>query len=124
MYNEFTDTMRHGDTHYMQFVVNINGVAQDITTWAKFWFTAKLSTDDLDAGAVFQRTDAVGGGIARTTPAVGLVTVTIAPANTSGLLMRPHLLLCDFQGVDGSGNVWSGISGSLFVWREVTRSVV
>lgn len=123
MFTDFVDTMRRGDTHLMQFVVNIAGVAQDITTYAKFWFTAKSVVTDADVAAIFQKTDG-GGGIVRTTPAVGLCTVTIAPANTAILSEKPYLLLCDFQGKDASGNIWTLASGTLIVYPQVTIATV
>ncbi len=124
MYTDFVDTMRHGDTRLLQFVVEVNAVAQDISSWSKFWFTGKRSAEDADLAAIFQRTDLLGGGIVRTVPASGIVTVTIAPANTSGLGEKPELLLCDLQGKDGGGNIWTLASGTLFVWPDVTQATV
>lgn len=56
---------------------------QNITGWALSWLL-KRKESDADAAAVLTKTTA-GGGIALTTPASGLATVTIEDIDTDAL---------------------------------------
>jgi hypothetical protein len=56
--------------------------AQDVTGWALSW-TVKRREGDLDASAVLTKT--TSSGIELTTPASGIVTVTVADTDTDSL---------------------------------------
>lgn len=60
-------------------------VAQDITGWALSW-TLKRAATDADVDAVLTKTTAAG--IALTTPASGICTVSVADTDTDGVVPR------------------------------------
>lgn len=117
--------MYRADTHRERFrVQNENGaIIENITGWAKFWFTVKRKTTDADPG-VFQLTS--GSGIALIDAPNGLLEVTVAPANLadSSLLGYTTRLVFDLQGKDAAGNIWTLAAGTFLVKADSTRAVV
>lgn len=64
-------------------VLDAAGAAQDITGWALSWMVKRRKTD-ADADALV--TKATGAGIALTTPASGICTVTVEDVDIAELL--------------------------------------
>ena len=122
-YSDFSITMAHGDTQRFRFTVKDRDslTAVDISTWTKFWATAKLHLFDTDADAVFLLTSG-GGGITIINASSGLAEVKISPVNTSSLDYRKYNLFVDIQGVDGNGDVWTLARGTLTIVADVTRA--
>jgi hypothetical protein len=109
-------TISRGDDQTVTFTVTqADGSVQDITNWT-FKFTVKESVDDAIADAMFQKTTG-GGGIALTTPLSGILDVTIAAADTSGL--AGHYIY-DLQGTDGSGNIRTTTIARFSVQKNVS----
>lgn len=117
-YEDFDEEITRGDTHRFRFTVSVGGVAQDITTWTNFWFTAR--TRHTDTTAVITRT--LGSGITLVTPASGIAQVEILPANTSSMDNRKQVLYADIQGKDATGGVWTLARGTLTVLPEITTA--
>jgi hypothetical protein len=116
---EFT----RGDSATRRFTVK-NAVTQavvDITGWTAFRFTAKDRVGDADAVAVISETLS-GGGIVKTTPASGILDVTIAPADTASLAFETYELWADLQGVDASSNVWTVWKGKVVIYPDASRT--
>jgi hypothetical protein len=117
-FGDFTLEVPRGDTFVFTVVVKLSGVAQNITGWS-FWATGKKNISDADASAVFQKTSP-SGGIALTTPGSGLITVTLAPGDTSDDDNRRQSIFVDVQGKDGSGNIYSLARGKAILLPEIT----
>jgi hypothetical protein len=116
---EFT----RGDTATRRFTVKnaVTAAAVDITTWTHFRFTAKDRVGDADAAAIIAETLAAGG-IVKTTPASGILDVTIASADTAALAYETYELYADLQGVDASGNVWTVWKGKVIIYPDASRT--
>lgn len=100
-----------GETANLDFAVQLGGVAQNITGWL-IWFTAKRRVSDLDAAAVIQHSTATGGVTITNAPG-GLGTVTLSPADSTGLPQQRLKLFADLKGRDGGGNEWLLAKGTL-----------
>lgn len=115
--NTYDITILRGDDQDVEFtVVDSAGVAQNITGWA-FSFTVKAGLDDPIASALFQRT--VGAGIALTTPLSGILTVSIASANTAAMAGN---YVYDLQGVDTGGLIHTVRLAKFMVRKNVSTS--
>lgn len=116
---EFT----RGDTATRRFTVKnaVTQAAVDITGWTHFRFTAKEKVGSADADAAIAETLAAGG-IVKTTPASGILDVTIASADTASLAYETHELVADLQGVDASGNVWTVWKGRVIIHPDASRT--
>jgi hypothetical protein len=105
-----------GDDQTITFTVTkADGSVQDVTGWA-FAFTVKEDIDDDIADAKFQKTSG-GGGIVLTTPASGIIDVTVAHGDTNALAGK---YTYDLQGIDGSGNIRTVASARFVVRKDVT----
>jgi len=116
--NENTDEIifTRGDDQTITFTVTQStGAVQDITGWT-FAFTVKASIDDNIVDAEFQKTTG-GGGIALTTPASGILDVTIDAGDTQALAGS---YVYDLQGTDGSGNIRTVAQSRFIVRKNVT----
>jgi hypothetical protein len=60
----------------------VTGTLQDITGWTLSWLVKRKATD-LDAAALITKT--TSSGIALTTPASGLCTITVADTDTDSI---------------------------------------
>src|SRR5512136_2445520 len=87
-------TMTRGDTPVFPFSVYTTVGAYNITG-CSFWFTAKRKVSDLDAQAIFQKTE--GSGITITNGAGGLAEITLLEADTKSLANARTTLLYDLQ---------------------------
>jgi hypothetical protein len=116
---EFT----RGDTTTRRFTVRnrVTAAVVDITSWSAFRFTGKGRVTDTDLEAVVAETLS-GGGIVKTTPASGILDVTIAAADTASLNLETYELYADLQGVDGSGNVWTVWKGKVVILPDASRT--
>jgi len=99
----------------------VTGAAVDITSWSAFRFTAKSRVSDADVDAVLSETLS-GGGVVKTTPASGILDVTIAAADTAALEFETYELYADLQGVDGSSNVWTVWKGRVVINPDASRT--
>lgn len=105
-----------GDDQTITFTVTkADGSVQDVTGWA-FAFTVKEDIDDDIADAKFQKTSG-GGGIVLTTPASGIIDVTVAHGDTNALAGK---YTYDLQGIDGSGNIRTLRIARFAVRKDVT----
>lgn len=110
--------MLRGDDQTVRFVITKNdGSVQDVTGWT-FKFTVKYSLDDNIAAAKFQKTTG-GGGIVLTTPASGIVDVTIAAVDTNALA-GPYVY--DMQGTDTIGQIKTVRLALFTVRKDVTTT--
>lgn len=116
---EFT----RGDTTTRRFTVKdaVTNAAVDISGWTAFRFTAKDRVGDADAAAVLSETLS-GGGIVKTTPASGILDVTVAATDTSTLNYETYELYADLQGVDASSNVWTVWKGKVVIYPDASRT--
>ena len=112
-----------GGTSPRQFTVkNFTTLAAvDITAWTSFRFVAKYREGDADVAAVLNETLS-GGGIVKTTPASGLLTITLTASDTSGLAYEEHLLDAELHGVDGSTNLWKLAEGVVKILPGAART--
>lgn len=110
--------MVRGDTYSFRVTITQNGEAVDITG-GSFTMTAKWEITDADANAVFQKTSP-SGGIVLTTPASGVITVTLDPADTNSLPLHKVSLFYDIEFIDSSGDVYTVLYGTLSVVPDVT----
>lgn len=110
--------MTRGDTFQFQCTIKRLGVAVDVTN-ATFTMTAKYSHDQ--TSAIFTKTSP-STGITLTTPASGIITVTIAPSDTSNLPPTEITLVYDIQMVESDTSKHTILSGELIVKPDVTTS--
>lgn len=122
-----TVEMQRGDT--AQFDVtctrpNASGVqtAVDLTGMLAAIFTAKRTLSDLDAAAVFQKTYAAGAIAFVGAATAGILRVTLAAADTSGLEDYAVTLFVDIKVTESDGIKSTPWSGSLIVHPNVTRT--
>jgi hypothetical protein len=109
-----------GDDQTIRFAVtNPDGTAKNITGWT-FKFTVKKSIDDAIGAAKFQKTTG-GGGIVLTTPASGILDVSVAAADTQALAGRHYY---DLQGRDAGGLIGTQRIASFVVLKNVTDTGV
>jgi hypothetical protein len=122
-FDDFEYEIARGDDRKIDFTVELDGVAQNITGWS-VRFTGRLTkpgpeiVSDADAVMAYS----VGSGITLTTPASGILRVQIDGEDTYGLPVADTVLFCDLQGVDGSGNVGTLTTGKITVKAEITRA--
>lgn len=109
-----------GETANIDGAVTVGGVAQNITGWL-IWFTAKRRVSDLDAAAVIQHST-ITSGVTITNALSGLFTVTLAPADTSGLPEQRLKLFADIKGRDGGNNEWVLAKGTLVIRPVATNA--
>jgi len=83
----------------------------DVTAWTSFRFMVKVNPGDADIAAVISKT--LGAGITKLVPTQGLLQVTLAPADTSGLLDVRQSFFAEIQGVDANALAWSLWQGGL-----------
>lgn len=121
---DFNFEIARGDDRTIDFVVDLGGVAQDITGWS-LRFTARtavpLGTVTDDTGATLHYSTA-SGGVTITDAASGAVAVAIAGADTYALGATDTTLMCDLQGVDGAGKIATLTTGKLVIKGEITRA--
>lgn len=117
-------TMYRGDTFIIDGVATLSAAAFDLTAYS-VWFTAKADRNDADADAVFMKTVAAGGIVLKTQSGgtLGGFTVTINPADTSGLGYFDATLYYDVQVKDASGHIYTADAGTLAVTLDVTRAI-
>lgn len=116
--SNFPDLQR-GDDYTRVFTYTGDGdltAAQITATWR-----------DLGGGVIFTRKNLAAGGaanqIAMTTPASGIFTVYIVPANTSGLLLPPggsQTLRYDVQITTAAGLVHTVFTGTHRILADET----
>lgn len=122
-FEDFNYEIARGDDRKIDFAVDLEGVAQNITGWS-LRFTGRLAipgpttVDDADAIMAY----AVGSGVTLTTPASGLLRVHIDGGDTYGLPAAATTIFCDLQGVDGAGDVGTLTTGKIVVKPEITRA--
>jgi len=121
-FDGFEITLVRGGTKRIRATVEINDVAQNITTWTEFWFSAKEGLADLDADAVIAKT-LTGGGIDIVTAASGLIEIDIGNADTIDLSNYVHWLFTELKGRDGDGNLWPLKQGTLKISPSVVEAV-
>jgi hypothetical protein len=63
-----------------------------------------------------------GGGIAKTTPLSGLLTITLATTDSSSLAYETHELDAELHGVDGSANLWKLAEGVVKIKPGAART--
>jgi hypothetical protein len=104
----FTHTVTSGSG-----AVNLNGKT--------LRFMAKTTYGAADAGATISK--ASSSGIVHTTPASGIATITISPADTAALNpAETTVLVWDIRVIDGA-NAYTTDSGTLSVGPAVVRAV-
>jgi hypothetical protein len=120
-FTDFSITLTRGDTRRFRFTVKdpSTGALADITTWQKFWVTARYNTWDSNAAPVFVLTSD-SQGLALIDPVNGLVEGTLSPTHTAGLTSQEWILYGDIQGKDGAGNIWTISRGHFIVLPDVT----
>ena len=108
--------MIRGDAQAWDFaIVMPNGQPQTLVG-ATLRFTTRARLDD--AAPAFTRT--VGTGITVTDALGGLITVRLAPTNTS-TLVRPTTYYWDLEVTDGGGNIKTVADGTLEVRLDVSQ---
>lgn len=119
--------MMRGDT--AQFDVtctrpNSAGVqtAVDLTGMLTAYFTAKRAVSDTDAAAIFQKTYASGAIAFVGSATLGVLRVTLAAADTSGLEDVAVTLNVDIKITESDSIKSTPWSGSLIVYPNVTRT--
>ena len=95
---------------------NLSGVNE-------IWFTAKLSRDDDDLQAVFQKTLS-GDGIRLASAGSNVCYVDVQAADQAELWHhRTNYLYCDVQVRGPDNEVWTVASGTWTLLPQVTRSI-
>lgn len=120
-YLDFDFEVAIGDTVKLDVAVTrpAGGPAVDVTG-ATFYCTGKTSPlTQSDVQAQFQKTS--GSGIVIANAAGGLVTVTIAPSDTSSLTAQTRLYV-DVQMNEADGTVTTVSAGQLEMFVGATRS--
>ncbi len=97
---------------------NSDGTPADLTGHQGIWLTAKRSSLDADASAVFQKSTGVGS-IVIDNLAGGLAHVVIDAADTTNV--EPITLHYDCQLKDSLGKVRTAAMGPLKIVADVTR---
>jgi hypothetical protein len=114
--NTYDITILRGDDQTVRFTVTTStGAAQDVTGWS-FKFTVKSSLDDAIGLALFQKTTG-GGGIVLTTPASGIVDVSLSASDTQAMSGK---YFYDLQGVDLTGLTKTVRAAIFYVRKDVT----
>lgn len=90
----------------------------DLST-GTLYFTAKSSTRQADVDAVFQKT--AGDGITVSDGPAGLFSVKLAPADTESIY-APTYLVWDVKWINGGGDPFTLMVGTLHVKANVTRA--
>src|SRR5438034_3432 len=111
-------TITRGDTLVFTAAILQSGAAFNLTG-CTVRMTAKWGFADADGAAVFARTSP-STGIYLGTPAAGIATVTLVPANTASLPAAIVILKWDLQVTDGSAHVYTVASGDLVVNPDVS----
>ena len=122
-YTDFNFTFYRGTSEDLDitFTSDLAGTTPiNITGWT-VWCTAKLSLDDADTAAIFQRTT-TNGGVAIIDGPGGKARITILPANTDALTDAKTTLVADVQGKSPTGRIATPVTGKFIVVAEVTRS--
>jgi len=109
--------MTRGDTFIFKFQVFLNGVEVDVTGYS-FVMTCRYRAPE---AVVFTRSSP-STGIALTTPASGICTVTVAPSNTNTLPLEVLRFPYDIQMTDPSGNITTVLRGILRIDPDITRA--
>lgn len=114
--------MVQADTAEREFTVKdiITLVAQDITSWSAFRMVVKDKPTDADAAALITKT--LSSGIVKSDAINGVIRVTILPADTATLPYIERDYPADIQGIDPSGNTYTGIQFLLRVHPQVGRT--
>ena len=122
-FTDFNETFYRGNSESFDITITLADkvTPRDITGWT-LWCTAKLNVLDADAAAIFQRTTAVGGGIAITNATQGKARISIIPANTETLTEAKTTLFADVQSRDAAGLIGTPLTGKFVVVAEVTRA--
>lgn len=114
-------TMFRGDDRVYTMTVTVDDVVFDLTG-CSVKFTAKRHMADQDSDAIIALSTATGG-VVLTTPASGILTVTI-PANATASLVEDTALYWDLQITDTGGRkrtIPEPTPGKLMVRSDVTR---
>jgi hypothetical protein len=93
--------------------------SMDCSTAVQLIFTAKYSTNDPDANAVFQKTLGAGLAVASAT----IVTMDMVATDTSAMLAKARLVW-DLQAQFAGGGVITVSKGTLLVDEDATRLMV
>lgn len=104
-----------GDSRYFDIAIGA-----DITGWT-LYMTAKLSTADPDAEAVFQKTSP-SGGITITDAAVGDAVAQIDPADTETYQEEGATLLYDVQAFTDNNETYTVDDGTIVLQPAVTHT--
>lgn len=121
-YDGPTITIRRGDTNEGRFFVKDKNTALpiDLSSWQKFWFTAKRTLEDADGTALIDLSSP-SGGLVVSSPTTGQVDFKIAPAVTSGLGASELTLFYDFQGKTPAGDIKTLLAGRLKYCPDVRQ---
>lgn len=112
-------TMVRGDTDVRQYQITRDGSAVDLTG-ATIRVTGKEKLSDADGSAVFSLSSPASG-IIIDDAVQGILTVTIAPVDTSSLNSNTSLYW-DMQVTESNGRVSTPIRGRIEVVQDVTQT--
>lgn len=117
-------TMSRGDTKFVTETVGPTGLgANGIQNW-QFWMTAKRDAGDPDSAAIFQKLPAAWTITQQGSPTLaGIVTCTLAPADTSALPPYQVVLVYDVTAQDTNSNEFTIDSGTITVTPDITLAV-
>lgn len=111
--------MYRGDTPSWNMEANqYDDTDLDISV-GEIYMTAKSSARQADVDAVFQKS--VGNGITVSDGPAGLFTVKLAASDTEGIY-APAYLVWDIQYINGGGDIYTLMDGTLLVKPDVTRA--
>jgi len=108
-------TMYRGNTKSFSVAVTQNGIAYDLDNAAGLYFTARKSP-----GAPVLFSKSIGDGITVTNAAGGLATITLDPADTSGLASFPVKLAVDLELETDAGAIHTAYYDTLTVEPDIT----
>lgn len=101
-------------------VTQVDGVTPLDLSGKTLWFFAKNYLTDSDAAAVIRKNSGGVGGITITNAALGLATLEIDPADTSGVLLKTIFsLICEFVLIDGA-NRYELDSGKITIQGNIS----
>lgn len=124
-FDDFSVRLRRGDGDLRQgkWTVTdaVSGTAVDLSTWQKFYFTAKRSLSDADTDAVIRLTSMDGLDI--TAAAAGVIYLVVPRSATVDLPARRARLYADLQGKDAAGQIVTLAAGLVTVLPDVSVGV-
>jgi hypothetical protein len=121
-------TMTRGDTgSFMGVAVTVTTISEPLDlTGCEIIFTAKDSIDDTDENAVINCDTDVEAGITVTDAEQGIFVVVIAPSKTDSIEIAgsSRQLIYDVQIQDADDNVFTVDTGTLTIFKDVTRRTI